>query len=303
LSNIKYLGIGLLIGILIASVGIAGIFFLSIKFSPEPITVTSVIPTGILILPSGTPTQPPKPTSTFTFTPTAYVPSIVILDPAIQETATPDVVTTTINSGGLIFTGSLSNAEQISLYRSSLNYIEPTVKDSVIKALEINAVGYGDPSNICGPLAIAIMQDAGLLSKRGLVPHDFWLLDPMATGDQKILERVFPPDHYLHIKFTTPINKTNWRIFPLQPGDFLFIWHGSGGNFDHMLVVTRVDANLDPFTVTNFGTAQGFVIAETMIYNPSDPNVGIFHTWTQERDAILGSTGFGGFEVWRPLNP
>jgi hypothetical protein len=70
-----------------------------------------------------------------------------------------------------------------------------------------------------------------------------------------------------------------------------------------MLVVTRVDSNLNTYSVTNYGTPQGFVIAETMLYNPSDPKAGIFHTWTQERDAILGSTGFGGFELWRPLSP
>jgi hypothetical protein len=293
----------LLIGILIASLGFAGLAILSAQFSPQPNTSTPAFPTAIPLKPSVTPTKSPEPISTFTLTPTAIDPPINTLAPSLLATTTPNEVLTLINNGGLIFTGALSNAEQISLYRSSINYMEPTVKDSVRKALEINGVGYGDPSNICGPLAIAIMQGAGLLNNIGLVPHDFWLLDPMATGDQKILERVFPPSHYLHIKFTTPINKMNWRNFPLQPGDFLFIWHGSGGNFDHMLVVTRVDNNSDTYSVTNYGTKQGFVIAETMLYNPSDPNVGIFHTWTQERDAILGSTGFGGFEVWRPLYP
>jgi hypothetical protein len=27
--------------------------------------------------------------------------------------------------------------------------------------------------------------------------------------------------------------------------------------------------------------------------------MGLFHIWTQERDQILGSTGFGGYELWR----
>jgi hypothetical protein len=202
----------------------------------------------------------------------------------------------------LIFTGPLPNAQQVALYKASLNYAQLTVKDSIRESKVINGVGYGDPSNICGPLAVAIMKDAGLLNNTGIVPHDFWLLDPMATGDQKTLERAFPPDRFLHIKFPGPLNKTDWHFFPLQPGDFLFIWHGSGGNFDHMLVVTRVDSNHDAYSVTNFGTSDGFVIKETMLYNPSDPKQGIFHTWTQEKNAILGSTGFGGFELWRPIS-
>lgn len=242
-------------------------------------------------------------TSTSTLTPTAIVLPTNTLDTVLPSTETPDAVQSTIDNGGLIFTGALSNDQQVALYRASLNYVQPTVEDSIRSAKAINGVGYGDPSNICGPLAIAIMQSAGLLINSRIVPHDFWLLNPLASGDQELLERVFPPNRYLHIKFPGPLNKTNWHDFPLEPGDFLFIWHGSGGNFDHMLVVTRVDSNLNAYSVTNYGTPDGFVIAETMLYNPSDSKAGIFHTWTQERDAILGSTGFGGFELWRPLSP
>ena len=100
----------------------------------------------------------------------------------------------------------------------------------------------------------------------------------------------------------TPLNKVDWKATPLQPGDFVFIWHGSGGNFDHMLVVNRVDSLGRAYAVTNFGTTEGYIIAETMLYDPQDPAPGIFHTWTQERDAILGSTGFGGYELWRMRN-
>jgi hypothetical protein len=224
-------------------------------------------------------------------------------DTTLLSTSTPDAVQSEIDNGGLIFAGSLSNDQQIALYKASLNYVQPTVLDSIHKAKEINGVGYGDPTNICGPLAFAIMQDAGLLKNTGLVPHDFWLLNPLASTDEKLLERAFPSNRFLHLKYATPLNRINFRTFPLLPGDFLFIWHGSGGNFDHMLVVTRVDSNLHAYTVTNYGTPQGFVIAEALLYDPNDPNAGIFHTWTQERDAILGSTGFGGFELWRPLSP
>jgi hypothetical protein len=301
--TIKYLGLGLIIGLLGASIVLAVGLFYSTSALARPATKPLAGATYTLIEPSSTPTPRFLPSPTLTPTPTMMLLQSAAPDANLLSTATPDAVQSMIDHGGLIFTGSLSNDQQITLYKASLNYVEPTVHDSIRKAKEINGVGYGDPSNICGPLAIAIMQDAGLLKDITLVPHDFWLLNPLSTGDDNLLKRVFPSDRFLHTRFTNPLNRINWRIFPLQPGDFLFIWHGSGGNFDHMLVVTRVDSNLNAYTVTNYGTPEGFVIAETLLYNPADPNVGIFHVWTEERDAILGSTGFGGFDLWRPYSP
>jgi hypothetical protein len=206
-----------------------------------------------------------------------------------------------LNAGDLVFSGPLPIVQQISLYRASLSYARLNAKDSTRVAKEINAVGYGDPTNICGPLAIAILRDAGVIASN-VSPHDFWLLNPMTTADQRQLAGVFPPDRFSHTKVATALNKIDWQATPLEPGDFLFIWHGSGGNFDHMLVVSRVDREQRAYAVTNFGTANGYIIAETLLYDPRDPKAGIFHTWTKERDAILGSTGFGGYEIWRALS-
>jgi hypothetical protein len=304
LSNtLKYLGLGLIIGILSATAIIGISLYVAANSPIEPAASAPVISTATLPQPTSTFTPKPLPALTATQTPTWIVAQTDSPDINLPPSATPDAVQSTINNGGLIFTGSLSNDQQIALYKASLNYVQATVHDSIQKAIKINGVGYGDPSNICGPLAFAIMQDAGLLNNTGLVPYDFWLLNPLASTDEKKLERAFPANRFLHTRFTNPLNRINWRIFPLQPGDFLFIWHGSGGNFDHMLVVTRVDSNMNTYTVTNYGTPAGFVIAETILYNPADPNVGIFHVWTQERDAILGSTGFGGFDLWRPYSP
>jgi len=291
------------IGILIFFAGFASLLVFIIRFPSSQATIPLQYPSTNILNPSSTPTQEIFPISTFTFTPTAAILPTNTIDVPRSPTETPDALQTTINNGGLIFTGALSNSQQIALYKASLNYVRPTVKDSTRLANVINRVGYGDPSNICGPLAIAIMQDGGLLINSQIVPHDFWLLNPLDSMDQRIIERAFPANRFLHINFPGPLNKTNWHEFPLQPGDFLFIWHGSWGNFDHMLVVTRVDSNFNTYSVTNYGTTEGFVIAETMLYNPSDPKAGIFHTWTKERDAILGSTGFGGFDLWRPISP
>lgn len=244
-------------------------------------------------------TSTPAATATFT-----SIPPLQANIPAgfnVAATPTSDPIIQTILSGGLAFTGNLSQAEQIGLYRASLQYVRSTVAGSKTEAKAINGVGYGDPTNICGPLAIAILRDAGVIAS-DVVPHDFWLLDPRTVADRRKLAQAFPSSRFAHTQIITPLNKVDWSISPLRTGDFIFIWHGSGGNFDHMLVVNRVDASGRAYAVTNFGTPAGFIISETLLYDPADPTAGIFHTWTRERDAILGSTGFGGYELWRALN-
>ncbi len=290
-TTIKYLGLGMFIGMgATALVGAAAFFALpAVSFPVQiPTPTVSHSPTAPP-MPSFTPS--PSPTPLPTFTPTAVPPT-----PTLTETER------LIQDGGLHFAGPLTNVEQIRLYEASLKYIAITSADSHRVSKEINGVGYGDPDNICGPLAIAILRDAGILPPE-TSPHDFWLLDPLQVSGQQILKATVPSERYDYTKTITPINKMDWKTFPLVPGDFLFLWHGSWGNFDHMLVVTRVDKDLRTYAVTNYGTPDGFIIDEALLYDPNDPSAGLFHTWTRERDAILGSTGFGGFELWRRRAP
>ncbi len=309
LSTIKYLSLGLFIGIAGTSLIVAAVVFsgndaATLQPTTEATSAFTSIPAYTPTIPSPRPTLVPTSTAMPSFTPvpsfTAVTSDIPFVEPPL--TATPDAVQAALNSGELTFSGPLSLAQQIALYRASLKYVETTVEGSLLLAKQINGVGYGDPSNICGPLAIAILRDAGLMNA-DIIPHDFWLLNPLAAGDQLVLNRAFPRDRYLYTKSITPLNRMVWNEFPLEAGDFLFIWHGSGGNFDHMLVVNRVDSRQRAYAVTNYGTAAGFVIAETLLYDPNDPTAGIFRTWTRERNAILGSTGFGGFELWRLRSP
>jgi hypothetical protein len=299
LSTIKHVALGLVIGILAtALVAVAG------YFSMTTTSTRALAPglAGSVHQPSGTST-PVSPSPTHTSTPTFtlnHSPAPLYISSLPSET--PDAIQTILNDGGLVFSGPLSNAEQIALYKSSIKYVRSTAEDSRRVSKQINGVGYGDPSNICGPLAVAILRDAGLINPE-IVPHDFWLLNPSASTDQRLLAEAFPADSYSYTRILTPLNKMNWQATPLLPGDFLFIRHGSGGNFDHMLVVSRVDSSLRTYAVTNYGTSQGYVIAETVLYDPNDPAAGIFHTWTKEREAILGATGFGGFDLWRRKTP
>lgn len=290
-STIKYLGIGLVIGVTAPIlVGTAAFFALPALAPPT----ATPLPTATL---TATPTAPP----TFTPSPTLTPPPTFTSSP-VPPTPTLTNTERMIADGTLHFAGPLTSVEQIRLYEASLKYIATTSVDSHRMSKEINGVGYGDPDNICGPLAAAILRDAGVLPAE-TVPHDFWLLDPLQVSGQQVLRGAFPSGQYDYTRTTTPINKMDWNAFPLVPGDFLFLWHGSWGNFDHMLVVTRVDKDLRTYAVTNYGTPDGFIIDEAMLYDPNDPSAGLFHTWTKERDAILGSTGFGGFELWRRRTP
>jgi hypothetical protein len=295
-SNIRYPALGLGIGIAAAAVVFGSILVFG---GPTLLTGGSAeaAPAGPsnLDLTLGAP-----PTSTASSTPMPLPTATVVRLPTTPPfpTQTPDALLVAINTGKLIFSGPLSYDLQVRLYATSLKYAQTTVKDSIRMSKVINGVGYGDPSNICGPLAITILRDGGVIPA-DTDPHEFWLLDPNTTEDERKLEQVFPPVLYARTRILTAINKVDWKADPLEPGDFLFIWHGSGGNFDHMLVVNRVDKNHRAYAVTNFGTPDGYMIAETVLYDPNDPTQGIFHTWTQQRDAILGSTGFGGYELWR----
>ena len=70
-----------------------------------------------------------------------------------------------------------------------------------------------------------------------------------------------------------------------------------------MLVVTRVDDNGRAYSVTNHATSDGFVIDEVMLYDPANPGLGKFSEWTNRQNNKIGTTGFGGFELWRLTQP
>jgi hypothetical protein len=70
-----------------------------------------------------------------------------------------------------------------------------------------------------------------------------------------------------------------------------------------MLVVTRVDKFGRAYSVTNHATPEGFVIDEVMLYDPGNPGFGKFSEWTNRQNNKLGTTGFGGFELWRLTQP
>ena len=205
-------------------------------------------------------------------------------------------------SGTLLESGPLNIRQQIQLYSTSLNFIRETSTDSRILGEEINGKGYGSPSDICGPLSIAILQEAGIIDSE-IDPHAFWLLNPDVRDDRRLLSKAFPPDKFETFRARVKLDEVDWNVNPLYPGDFVYLYAGSGGNFEHMLVVNRVDSEGRAYAVTNRNTDNGFIISEVLLYHPAKSNVGMFPVWTEWPYKLLGATGFGGSEVWRLRAP
>ena len=304
MRDLKYIATGLGIGVLLFCFIAAGLFLFS------PLSQTTELPLPEF-LNTKTPlslfseTQLPNINDT-AISPAVAVPAIPTQIPASPgidlPTSTPSPVEVALLKGDLVIQGPLSAEGQIRLYETSLTFIAPTARESKAIGERINGKGYGSPTLICGPLSIAILREAGLINP-SIIPYDFWLLNPDIPEDRKVIDRTFPPSKYEETRHKIRLDKFDWKAHPLLPGDFLYIYRGPGGNFDHILVVNRVDSGGRAYAVTNYGTPEGFIINEVMLYDPDNPLMGIFQTWTEKENAMLGSTGFDGFQIWRRIPP
>jgi hypothetical protein len=195
--------------------------------------------------------------------------------------------------------GPLTDAQRAALTAAAAKYIAPTEADAIKVARLLGFIGDNAmPQTVCGPLSIRILQDSGLLDPA--VPLlDFYYLNPRPGEDQWRLEKVFPRDSYEWIILPEPINKIDYQQHPLYPGDFVYLFAGDSGSFEHMLVVTRVDDEGRAYSVTNINSAAGVVIQDVMLYDPSESGKGQFYTWTDWEMRTIGRTGFGGMWIWR----
>ena len=231
--------------------------------------------------PTPTPTNIPAPSPAPTF--------IAILTPTVD-----------------LHPGVFTTQQQEQLYQASLKYLAANDGDAVRVAQSLGFVQGADVSNMCGPLAIKILKDAGF-APADVDLKDFWLLNPRQKEQRAVLERVFPAPQYADYRFEQPINDFDFHAFPLKAGDFVYLYAGPDGSFEHMLTVTRVDETGRAWSVTNYVTAHVyfslFAIQELLLYDPAQPKVGKFHEWTDKKNYALGITGLGGFEVWRRVVP
>jgi beta-lactamase class A len=198
----------------------------------------------------------------------------------------------------------LTQVQKDRLYRASLSYLADNDEEAVYVARNIEYVpNEGHPATMCGPLAMSILRDA-MLVDRYINVGDFWLLNPREDYTvHAILEKYFPREHYHWYQTTTPVNYYDFKSHPLYTGDFLYLFAGRGGTFEHMLVVTRVDDMGRAYSVFAVEDSSGYSIEEVMLYDPNNPGEGYFYEITDSTNAGFGITGLGGFWMWRRITP
>ena len=190
------------------------------------------------------------------------------------------------------------------LRRAALAYQAYYPEDAELIAHQLNFLDGQRESaeNICGPLSAAILRDAGLLPTEAGPVQDlksYWQASPSQNGRPWNL---FPELDYEIFRFDTPLAEFDFTAWPLQPADFVYTYARDHG-FDHMFVVTEVDADGRAYTVTNQHQSWGnpiwgnTLILRYLLYDPRSPGEGIiYNEWSSPR---LGMTGQNGFEVLR----
>lgn len=183
---------------------------------------------------------------------------------------------------------------------AALKHIAATPEDAEALARALGYAQYAHPLTMCGPLMASILWEAGLLPDPDMIP-EFWLLDP--DEDQHLLQRAFPPARWQRFDFyNIPISMFDFSTFPLIPGDVVYLYSGwKWRGFEHVLVVSHVDAQGRVYAVNNVGTPKGYVVKEALLYDPQDPSDGYFIWWNDHtKKAWLGGlTGTAGLTVWR----
>ncbi len=196
----------------------------------------------------------------------------------------------------------LSEAQKRALMRSSLHFLAPDEESANRVALEIDFIeGLNEhSSNMCGPLSISIMRNAGLLGS-WVEPRDFWLLNP--REDLRTASNVFPSLLYDWFHFEEAVSEFDFSTFPLLAGDLIYLHAKPGDTYEHILVVNRVDAFGRAYTISNFFTESGTIIEERLLYDPSRPQRGQFERWANRSLRKLnGNTGGAGFRLWRVMD-
>jgi hypothetical protein len=197
------------------------------------------------------------------------------------------------------FPAVLSEEQAQRLHTAALTYLAENEPDAIKMAKSMNFLGVnGYPSTMCGPLAIAILRDAGLLDA-AVSLRDFFYMDPRPGLNDQLVADTFPEELFKKIEINQPVNSVDYSQNPLMAGDFIYLFSGARGNFDHIITVDYVDAKGRAYAMTNLNTSKGYIITEVMLYDPANPGVGQLYDWTDKKNSALGLTGFGGMWIWR----
>lgn len=195
-------------------------------------------------------------------------------------------------------------SQEEALYQASLKFIAETPEEADLTAKKIDYMA-GETetaSNMCGPLTIAILNEAQWFEPQADA-HQAWLLCARENREDcfgvEILKKVyFPPDEYDYIRVYDSVRDYDFLSNPLQPGDWMYLFTYIHG-YDHMLLVTRVDEKGNPYTVTNVDWGEGFVISEIKLYDTENPEEGLFYELTKIERRRIGMMGTAGFLLVR----
>ena len=163
--------------------------------------------------------------------------------------------------------------------------------------------GYEHPSNMCGPLAIRILQDARLLPQEINI-KSFWGWNPRVN---QYGQRILTENDYVLSHSNAPISNTDFTNSPLYPGDLLYLYAGQEDTFEHIIAISRVDRAGKAYGVSNIlkrstHSIDRYAIEELMLYDPAEPKKGWFAKWS-DPSSPSGWTGRGGFDLWRKRVP
>jgi hypothetical protein len=181
-------------------------------------------------------------------------------------------------------------------------YLASTTQEANRVARQIDFLGsqLEGSDTMCGPLSWSIMHDAGAfpLGMGAWLEgaKTFWLAKPTTNGRPWSL---FPPGTFTVYHFDQPLASFDFQAWPLYPGDFFYTYSAKDG-YDHMFVVTNVDALGNVYSVTNIveqSPEKKVSIQNALLLNLNDPRQGVVHTiWA---DRAKGRTGQAGFDVFR----
>jgi len=192
------------------------------------------------------------------------------------------------------------------LYLASQKFIAETPEEAILIARKIDFLAgeFEEACNMCGPLSIAILKEAGLLPLETDV-HKAWLLCARenredCSGIETLKKNFFPPDQYEYRFVNESVKDYDFKSDPLLPGDWLYLYTYIHG-YDHMLVVTKVDEDGNPYTVTNVDWGDGFIISEFKLYDTENPEEGLFYEMTKIERRRIGMMGTMGFLLVRKI--
>ena len=138
-------------------------------------------------------------------------------------------------------TPSMAWQERLRLASLAYQAFDPEDAEEIARSLDFLEGENESAENICGPLAAAILRDAGLLPNLPGPIQDlksFWQARPITNGRPW---NMFPERDYEVFHYDTPLAEFDFIAWPLQPGDFLYTYAEHSG-FEHMFIVTEVDA-------------------------------------------------------------